>query len=149
MQNEVANPNANQMTEEASARRVLLVDPVAGTSVERMLSAQGYDVFRAADADTAADTYRLVGGSPVVVLNMALPDQAGASALCAIRAVDLCASVVAYGVVDASSLRGVVAVLPQPVENKSLSLAMHLAHTRRPQVQKPTTTVSKAVRSAA
>jgi DNA-binding NtrC family response regulator len=152
MDNDLRRP-ASTIPAPTGYQRVLLVDnEVSGSSrVEQMLRAQGFEVLTARDPEAARLMYRLCSGlGLVVVLNLALPDGLAMAALQAIRELDRDARVIAYGACNARDVRGVTAVLPTPLDHKSVSLAMQLAATKRAlRPRRPANIVAKPVRTAA
>ena len=152
MDKDLSRP-ASTIPAPAGYQRVLLVesDLSAPSRVDQMLRAQGFEVMIAPDPQTACMMYRLCSGvGLVVVLNFAMPDGLALEALQAIRTLDRDARVVGYGMCDARDIKGVTAVLPTPLDHKSLSLAMQLAATKRVlRPQKPANTVAKPARTAA
>ncbi|MBI5536184.1 MAG: response regulator [Deltaproteobacteria bacterium] len=111
---------------------VLVVDhdEVSRKWLEQTISAQGYSVECAWNQETALSVMRLAPDTVrAVVVNTDVAGGNGQATLQAIRDCDRKARIIAFSMHPGISPRMTLAVLPVPLEQKSLGIALHLAMT--------------------
>jgi DNA-binding NtrC family response regulator len=118
---------------------VLNHDPVSSRWFDQTLRAQGHRVTIAWDSETALMIYQLERDSiAAVIINMTMPNGEGEATLQALLDIDRYAKVIVFGTEPGFDLRGTVAAIPMPLDNRSVELAIHMAGARkRPSIRPP------------
>lgn len=124
---------------EAGQVLVLNHDPASSRWFDQVLRGHGHRVTIAWDLETALMIYQLERETvTAIIVNMNMPDGAGAAALQALREIDPQAKVIVFGAEPGFDLRGTVAAIPMPLDQRTVELAIHMAGARRrPSIRPP------------
>ncbi|HQP35546.1 MAG TPA: hypothetical protein PLI95_10210 [Polyangiaceae bacterium] len=133
------------------AHRVIVVedDDLEREHVEQLVRSAGFEVLGIDGACLEADSLgRELEASSAVLINMSPANDSGLARVERLRDLHHAIRIVAYGFDAKMSLRGILAVVPQPLELRAISIALHMVTGMR---ERPRPTVSlrhNAVRAA-